>query len=79
MKVYFWCNIRNNRYYLAIRERDLFNDIVITHIAGGARCKKGRKLLTMPLASRKEAADHIKMLRKIRKKNGYNKSHLIEL
>ncbi len=78
MKVYYWCNAKNNRYYLAIREKDLFDDIVITHIAGGAKCKKGRKLLTQPLATRKEAAHHIRLLKKIRKRHGYGIPHLID-
>lgn len=78
MKVYYWSNTRNNRYYLAIREKDLFDDIVITHIAGGAKCKKGRKLLTQPLATRKKAADHIRLLKKIRKRHGYSKPLLID-
>jgi hypothetical protein len=78
MKVYYWRNIRNNRYFLAIRGKDLFDDLVITNIAGGAKCIKGRKLLTMPLATRKEAADHIRQLKKIRNRNGYNKPQLID-
>ncbi len=77
MKIYYWHNSTNNRYYLVTRERDLFDDIVITHFAGGIKFKKSRKLLTTPLATRKDAADHIRMLKKIRKKHGYNQPQLM--
>ncbi len=77
MKVYYWHNPTNHRFYLVTRESDLFDDFVITHIAGGAKCKKGKKILTMPMASRKDAADHIKTLKRIRKKHGYKRLKII--
>lgn len=78
MKIYYWHNPSNNRYYLVTRERDLFDDIVITHFADGSKFKNGRKLKTMPLSSRKDLADHIRKLKKIRKKHGYDKSRIID-
>ncbi len=77
MKVYYWHNPTNHRFYLVTRESDLFDDLVITHIAGGAKCKKGRKILTMPLTTRKDVADHIRILKKTRKKHGYDAPKLI--
>ena len=78
MKLYYWLNPTNNRYYLVTRRKDLFDDIVVSHYIGGTKIRKGRKILTMPLATRTDMANHLKLVNKIRKKHGYNKIHLID-
>ncbi len=76
MKIYYWHNPTNHRYYFVIREKNLFDDIVITHIAGGSKVSN-RKILTIPMASRTLVAQHIKMLTKVRKRHDYSKPKII--